>query len=86
MLTVFVFADNLGYLQSGNRLYHQHIQQTIEKKLLQAYKKLGKKLYGKMIWPILANVLTVAALVGIVVLIVCLFRFLGAEAVLAAMI
>ena len=90
LCTMFLFYLARDLDQSIDLMgYHktfQHIQQTIEKKLLQAYKKLGKKLYGKMIWPILANVLTVAALVGIVVLIVCLFRFLGAEAVLAAMI
>ena len=90
LCTMFLFYLARDLDQSIDLMgYHktfQHIQQTIEKKLLQAYKKLGKKLYGKMIWPILANVLTVAALVGIVVLIVCLFRFLGAEAVLTAMI
>lgn len=73
--------DLMGYHKT-----FQHIQQTIEKKLLQAYKKLGKKVYGKMIWPILANILTVAALVGIVLLLIALVNFLGADAVLAAMI
>ena len=73
--------DLMGYHKT-----FQFIQQTIEKKLLQAYKKLGKKLYAKMIWPILANILTVAVLVGAVLLIFGLFNFLGADAMLAAMI
>ena len=73
--------DLMGYHKT-----FQFIQQTIEKKLLQAYKKLGKKIYSKMIWPILANILTVAVLVGIVLLVFGVFNFLGADAVLAAMI
>ena len=73
--------DLMGYHKT-----FQQMQQTIEQQLLYHYKKMGKRIYGKMIWPIAANILTPVAVVLAVVLLIVLIKFLGSNVVLAAII
>lgn len=88
LITLFLYYLAKDLDQSIDLMgYHKtflNIQQIIEQKLLFHYKKLGNRIYVRMIWPVLANILTIAVIGLIIYLIFALFGFLSADAVLAA--
>lgn len=88
LITQFLYIyvrglDRLVDLAGFHRTF-QNIQQSIDQQILQHYKKVGKGIYVKMIYPILANILTPVAVATVIGLIIALIRFLGSEVILAA--
>lgn len=60
--------------------YHktfQSIQSEIERKLIYHYKKMGRKLYSRMMKPIFANVVTTVAVAFAILLVISLFNFIS---------
>lgn len=60
----------------------QNIQQSIEQKILYHYKKMGNRLYKKMVFPIVANILTTIAVIVLLLIIISLINFLASSTLL----
>lgn len=60
----------------------QNIQQSIEQQILYHYKKMGKRLYSKMIFPAIANIFTTIAVFLLALIIISLINFLGSSSML----
>ena len=81
LLTIFLYslAEELdrGVDLMGFHKTFQNIQRDIEKKLLYYYQKMGKNLYPKMVFPIIANIITTVVVVIAVLIIISFVGFLG---------
>lgn len=60
----------------GLHLTFIRIQEKIEQKLIYHYKKMGSRLYSKMIRPIVANLIGTLGVILVLLLVVSLFNFL----------